>query len=131
MGCIWITRWFFSLKLLAADEQLENAAIERGLHPADWTYKNISHMKKQLISLGTTFDWSKVSLHSSLHYSCLYTIHVFSLFTWFEHSSLHRMHLQASFFIYNLHSSSTIFILHLQSSFFIYNPHSSCTNLHS
>lgn len=39
----------------------ENAAVERGLQPADWTLKNIAHMKKQLLRLGTSFDWDKVS----------------------------------------------------------------------
>jgi leucyl-tRNA synthetase len=35
----------------------ENAAIERGLNPAEWTRKNIAQMKQQLIRLGTSFDW--------------------------------------------------------------------------
>ncbi|WP_347277953.1 leucine--tRNA ligase [Alkalinema sp. FACHB-956] len=37
----------------------ENAAIERGIHPAKWTYSNIAQMRKQLDSLGISFDWSK------------------------------------------------------------------------
>ncbi len=37
----------------------ENAAIERGLNPADWTYKNIETMKVQLQELGFSFDWSR------------------------------------------------------------------------
>ncbi|MCB9978054.1 MAG: leucine--tRNA ligase [Rhodospirillales bacterium] len=37
----------------------ENAAIERGAHPADWTYANIDAMREQLKSLGFSFDWSR------------------------------------------------------------------------
>ena len=37
----------------------ENAAIERGIHPATWTYQNIASMKAQLDPLGLSIDWSK------------------------------------------------------------------------
>ena len=37
----------------------ENAAIERGIHPAKWTYQNIAQMKGQLQKLGISFDWSR------------------------------------------------------------------------
>ncbi|WP_084420784.1 leucine--tRNA ligase [Henriciella litoralis] len=37
----------------------ENAAIERNVHPADWTYKNIDAMRAQLQKLGLTLDWSR------------------------------------------------------------------------
>ncbi|KAG2204620.1 hypothetical protein INT46_009729 [Mucor plumbeus] len=37
----------------------ENAAIERGIHPAEWTSKNISIMKEQMSKLCIDFDWSK------------------------------------------------------------------------
>ncbi|BFZ19286.1 hypothetical protein BsWGS_22324 [Bradybaena similaris] len=37
----------------------ENAAIERGINPKDWTYSNIKRMKLQLQELGLSFDWSK------------------------------------------------------------------------
>ncbi|MCU0662663.1 MAG: class I tRNA ligase family protein, partial [Myxococcota bacterium] len=37
----------------------ENAAIERGIHPAQWTYKNIREMREQLKSLGIAYDWSR------------------------------------------------------------------------
>lgn len=37
----------------------ENAAIERGLHPRDWTYSNIATMKQQLKSLCCAFDWDR------------------------------------------------------------------------
>ena len=37
----------------------ENAAIKNNIHPKDWTEKNIAQMKKQLMSLGFAYDWSK------------------------------------------------------------------------
>ncbi|MEZ4546823.1 MAG: class I tRNA ligase family protein [Thermodesulfobacteriota bacterium] len=37
----------------------ENAAIERGVHPAKWTYENISQMKAQLKKLGYNYDWTR------------------------------------------------------------------------
>ncbi|MCG6535824.1 MAG: leucine--tRNA ligase, partial [Syntrophales bacterium LBB04] len=37
----------------------ENAAIERGVHPASWTRENIAHMKKQLKRMGFSYDWSR------------------------------------------------------------------------
>jgi leucyl-tRNA synthetase len=37
----------------------ENAAIERGIHPATWTYQNIAHMRGQLQKLGLSIDWDR------------------------------------------------------------------------
>jgi len=37
----------------------ENAAIARGIHPAEWTYANMAQMKKQLEPLGLSIDWSR------------------------------------------------------------------------
>ena len=37
----------------------ENAAKERGVHPADWTYANIDAMRDQLKGLGLSIDWSR------------------------------------------------------------------------
>ncbi|BAS59772.1 leucyl-tRNA synthetase [Leptolyngbya boryana NIES-2135] len=37
----------------------ENAAIERNVAPANWTYQNIDQMRDQLKQLGISFDWSK------------------------------------------------------------------------
>lgn len=37
----------------------ENAAIERGIPPAKWTYQNIAQMRRQLQPLGLSLDWSR------------------------------------------------------------------------
>jgi len=37
----------------------ENAAMEKGVHPAGWTYENIATMKGQLKQLGFALDWSR------------------------------------------------------------------------
>ncbi|MFC3100250.1 leucine--tRNA ligase [Altererythrobacter lauratis] len=37
----------------------ENAAMEKGVHPAGWTYDNIATMKRQLRQLGFALDWSR------------------------------------------------------------------------
>ena len=37
----------------------ENAAMERGGHPKDWTYGNIADMRDQMKPLGLSIDWSR------------------------------------------------------------------------
>ncbi|OJJ43742.1 hypothetical protein ASPZODRAFT_19048 [Penicilliopsis zonata CBS 506.65] len=37
----------------------ENAAIERGINPADWTQSNIAKMKEQLRTISVSFDWDR------------------------------------------------------------------------
>ncbi|WP_278070126.1 leucine--tRNA ligase [Brevundimonas sanguinis] len=37
----------------------ENAAMERGVHPGDWTWSNIATMRDQLKLLGLSLDWSR------------------------------------------------------------------------
>ncbi|MDX2103835.1 MAG: leucine--tRNA ligase [Alphaproteobacteria bacterium] len=37
----------------------ENAAIQRGAHPGDWTYANIKAMRTQLMSMGLAIDWER------------------------------------------------------------------------
>ena len=37
----------------------ENAAIERGVHPKDWTDANIERMRGQLKRMGAMFDWER------------------------------------------------------------------------
>ena len=37
----------------------ENAAIDRGIHPAKWTYQNIDTMRRQMRVMGASFDWTR------------------------------------------------------------------------
>jgi leucyl-tRNA synthetase len=37
----------------------ENAAIQHRVHPATWTRENIAYMKKQLKSMGISYDWDR------------------------------------------------------------------------
>ncbi|MET0688999.1 MAG: leucine--tRNA ligase [Methyloceanibacter sp.] len=46
----------------------ENAAIERGVHPAKWTYDNIATMRGQLKSMGLSIDWSREFATCDLDY---------------------------------------------------------------
>jgi leucyl-tRNA synthetase len=46
----------------------ENAAIERGIHPAQWTYDNIATMRGQLKSMGLSLDWSRELATCDLEY---------------------------------------------------------------
>ena len=46
----------------------ENAAIARGIHPDKWTNSNIDTMRKQLKSLGLSYDWDREVATSSPTY---------------------------------------------------------------
>ena len=37
----------------------ENAAIDRGIHPKDWTFKNIETFRQQFRQWGVVFDWDR------------------------------------------------------------------------
>jgi leucyl-tRNA synthetase len=37
----------------------ENAAMEKNVHPAAWTYQNIATMRHQLRAMGLSIDWSR------------------------------------------------------------------------
>ncbi len=37
----------------------ENAAMQRGVHPAVWTKENIATMRRQLRRMGLSYDWSR------------------------------------------------------------------------
>jgi len=46
----------------------ENAAIKRGIHPKEWTYKNIENMRRQLKSMGNMFDWEREAITADIEY---------------------------------------------------------------
>jgi leucyl-tRNA synthetase len=46
----------------------ENAAIERGVHPAKWTSDNIAAMRGQLKSMGLSLDWTRELATCDLDY---------------------------------------------------------------
>ncbi|MDP2168671.1 MAG: leucine--tRNA ligase [Thermodesulfovibrionales bacterium] len=46
----------------------ENAAIKEGIHPAKWTYENISYMKNQLNRMGLSYDWQRETATCSPEY---------------------------------------------------------------
>ena len=37
----------------------ENAAHERGVHPAQWTFSNIEQMRAEIQSIGVSIDWER------------------------------------------------------------------------
>ena len=47
----------------------ENAAIDRGVHPWEWTEQNVERMRAQFRSMGCMFDWSReVVTHEPSYY---------------------------------------------------------------
>ncbi len=46
----------------------ENAAIQRGIHPKEWTYANIERMRAQLRSMGAMWDWEREAISSDPEY---------------------------------------------------------------
>ncbi|HYI12012.1 MAG TPA: leucine--tRNA ligase [Thermoanaerobaculia bacterium] len=46
----------------------ENAAIKRNIHPKEWTYRNIAHMRAQLRSMGAMFDWRREMVSADPEY---------------------------------------------------------------
>lgn len=46
----------------------ENAAMANDSHPADWTYANIEKMRKQLKSVGLSYDWDREVASCSSEY---------------------------------------------------------------
>ncbi|MDQ7778127.1 MAG: leucine--tRNA ligase [Planctomycetota bacterium] len=37
----------------------ENAAVKNGIHPGEWTMKNIERMRQQIMSWGAAYDWTR------------------------------------------------------------------------
>ncbi len=50
---------FFPIGFDAFGLPAENAAIKRGIHPYKWTMDNIANMRRQLHSMGASFDWER------------------------------------------------------------------------
>jgi leucyl-tRNA synthetase len=48
---------FFPVGFDAFGLPAENAAIKNRIHPAEWTARNLDTMRRQLRSMGATFDW--------------------------------------------------------------------------
>ncbi|MEK7135328.1 MAG: class I tRNA ligase family protein [Patescibacteria group bacterium] len=46
----------------------ENAAIKRQLNPRTWTFDNIDYMRRQLRSMGVSFDWSREVITATPEY---------------------------------------------------------------
>ena len=46
----------------------ENAAIQRNIHPKEWTYANIERMRAQLRSMGAMWDWEREAISSDPEY---------------------------------------------------------------
>jgi leucyl-tRNA synthetase len=46
----------------------ENAAIQRNIHPKTWTYANIDNMRRQLRTMGASWDWSREAISSDPAY---------------------------------------------------------------
>lgn len=46
----------------------ENAAIQHGVKPGDWTYANIENMKRQQRQLGLSYDWDREAITCSPDY---------------------------------------------------------------
>ncbi|RQD74727.1 MAG: leucine--tRNA ligase, partial [Halanaerobium sp. MSAO_Bac5] len=47
----------------------ENAAIKHGnIHPKEWTWKNIAHMKEQMKAMGLSYDWDREVTTASKNY---------------------------------------------------------------
>lgn len=42
----------------------ENAALERGVAPGDWTKSNIARMKEQLEGMNADWSWETVNIHT-------------------------------------------------------------------
>lgn len=65
----------------------ENAAVQRNVHPARWTYANIDRMRSQLRSMGAMFDWTREAVSCDPDY---YTWTEWLFARLFEHEIAYR-----------------------------------------
>ena len=54
---------FFPFGFDAFGLPAENAAIKSGIHPREWTYKNIETMRRQVRLIGAALDWEQGAHH--------------------------------------------------------------------
>jgi len=55
----------------------ENAAIETGIHPKEFTEERIKNMKTQIIQLGSIYDWDReIAAHSQEYYRWTQTLFI-------------------------------------------------------
>jgi leucyl-tRNA synthetase len=59
---------FFPIGFDAFGLPAENAAIQRGIHPYEWTYKNIENMRRQLRSMGAMWAWDREAVSCDPEY---------------------------------------------------------------
>ena len=59
---------FFPIGFDAFGLPAENAAIKHNIHPKKWTYANIENMRRQLRSMGNSFDWRSEIISSDPKY---------------------------------------------------------------
>ena len=65
----------------------ETAAVQRGIHPAKWTYENIERMRGQMKSMGAMFDWEREAITSDPDY---YTWTEWFFSQMFQHAIAYR-----------------------------------------
>ncbi len=53
---------FFPIGFDAFGLPAENAAIKQGIHPKEWTMKNIENMRRQLRSMGAMWAWDREAI---------------------------------------------------------------------
>ena len=46
----------------------ENAAIQRNIHPKTWTFANVDNMRRQLRTMGASWDWSREAVSADPAY---------------------------------------------------------------
>ncbi len=59
---------FFPIGFDAFGLPAENAAIKHGIHPKEWTYRNIERMRRQLRSMGAMWAWDREAITSDPSY---------------------------------------------------------------